>query len=234
MHAIQTSGNCIRNITADHFAGVAADEIDDPRAVVRDRAPVVDAAPRIHASCRASSRSPSPARRNDRAAVRGARHRPAACGATTTGEIGFEVIVGGGLGRTPMIGTDDPRVPAAATSCSPISRRSCASTTATAGATTSTRRASRSWCTRSAPRSSREEVEAECAAIDGQRARLCPRPRARPHPRSSRRRRFEPKRPARSERRGAEARRTAASPLWLKHNVAPHKRAGLRHRRPSR
>ena len=31
MHAIQTSGNCIRNVTADHFAGAAADEIDDPR-----------------------------------------------------------------------------------------------------------------------------------------------------------------------------------------------------------
>ena len=31
MHAIQTSGNCIRNVTADHFAGVAADEIEDPR-----------------------------------------------------------------------------------------------------------------------------------------------------------------------------------------------------------
>ena len=31
MHAIQTSGNCIRNVTADHFAGAAADEIEDPR-----------------------------------------------------------------------------------------------------------------------------------------------------------------------------------------------------------
>ncbi len=31
MHAIQTSGNCVRNVTADHLAGVAADEIDDPR-----------------------------------------------------------------------------------------------------------------------------------------------------------------------------------------------------------
>ncbi len=33
MHAIQTSGNCIRNVTADHFAGVAADEIEDPRPI---------------------------------------------------------------------------------------------------------------------------------------------------------------------------------------------------------
>jgi sulfite reductase beta subunit-like hemoprotein len=41
MHAIQTSGNCIRNITTDPFAGVAADELFDPRPVLRDRAPVV-------------------------------------------------------------------------------------------------------------------------------------------------------------------------------------------------
>ena len=68
------------------------------------------------------------------------------------GEVGFEVIVGGGLGRTPMIGKTLREFLPQATSCWPISRRRCASTTATAGATTSTRRASRSWCTRSAPR----------------------------------------------------------------------------------
>ena len=62
----------------------------------------------------------------------------------------------GDRGRRPRPHADDrqdaARVPAAATSCSPTSRRSCASTTATAGATTSTRRGSRSWSTRSAPR----------------------------------------------------------------------------------
>ena len=47
MHAIQTSGNCIRNVTADHFAGAAADEIDDPRVWCRDHPPVVDLPPGI-------------------------------------------------------------------------------------------------------------------------------------------------------------------------------------------
>ena len=47
MHAIQTSGNCIRNVTADHFAGVAADEIADPRPYARDPAAMVVAASRI-------------------------------------------------------------------------------------------------------------------------------------------------------------------------------------------
>ncbi len=42
MHAIQTSGNCIRNVTADQFAGVAADEIEDPRPTARADPPVVD------------------------------------------------------------------------------------------------------------------------------------------------------------------------------------------------
>jgi sulfite reductase (NADPH) hemoprotein beta-component len=45
MHAIQTSGNCIRNITADHWAGVAGDEIEDPRTA--SHPPVVDAASRV-------------------------------------------------------------------------------------------------------------------------------------------------------------------------------------------
>ena len=42
MHAIQTSGNCIRNVTADHFAGAAADEIEDPRPTAELLAAVVD------------------------------------------------------------------------------------------------------------------------------------------------------------------------------------------------
>ena len=78
MHGIQTSGNCIRNITTDCFAGVAADEIVDPRPVLRDPAPVDHAPSRSSRSCRASSRSRSPARREDRAAIALARHRPAA------------------------------------------------------------------------------------------------------------------------------------------------------------
>ncbi len=102
MHAVQTSGNCIRNVTADQWAGVAPDEIEDPRIwceIVRQWSslhPEFTFLPRKFKI--AITGSP-----NDRAAVRvhdiGLRmHRNAA------GEVGFEVIVGGGLGRTPMIG----------------------------------------------------------------------------------------------------------------------------------
>jgi len=102
MHAIQTSGNCIRNTTTDHFAGAAADEIEDPRIwceIIRQWStfhPEFTFLPRKFKI--AVTGSP-----HDRAAVRvhdiGLRmHRNAA------GETGFEVIVGGGLGRTPFIG----------------------------------------------------------------------------------------------------------------------------------
>ena len=102
MHALQTSGNCIRNVTADHWAGVAPDEIEDPRIwaeIVRQWSslhPEFSFLPRKFKI--ALTGAP-----NDRAAVKvhdiGLRmHRNAA------GEPGFEVIVGGGLGRTPMIG----------------------------------------------------------------------------------------------------------------------------------
>jgi len=103
MHAIQTSGNCVRNVTADHFAGAAADEIEDPRPyaeLLRQWStdhPEFQFLPRKFKI--AITGSP-----NDRAVTRahdiGLRmHRNAA------GEPGFEVMVGGGLGRTPMIGT---------------------------------------------------------------------------------------------------------------------------------
>ena len=103
MHAIQTSGNCIRNVTADHFAGVAADE-------TRRSAPV---SPKScgngrrctpsSRSCRASSRSPSTARRTTAPSSRRTTSACRSC-ATTAGELGFAVYVGGGLGRTPFIG----------------------------------------------------------------------------------------------------------------------------------
>ena len=102
MHALQTSGNCIRNVTADHFAGAAADEIEDPRIwaeIVRQWStlhPEFTFLPRKFKI--AITGSP-----NDRAAVRvhdiGLR-----LWRNDAGEVGFEVIVGGGLGRTPMIG----------------------------------------------------------------------------------------------------------------------------------
>jgi sulfite reductase (NADPH) hemoprotein beta-component len=102
MHAMQTSGNCIRNVTADHFAGAATDEIEDPRIwceIVRQWStlhPEFSFLPRKFKI--AITGSP-----NDRAAVRvhdiGLR-----LWKNGQGEVGFEVIVGGGLGRTPMIG----------------------------------------------------------------------------------------------------------------------------------
>ena len=102
MHAIQTSGNCIRNVTADHFAGAAADEIADPR-------------PYAEILRQWSSLHPefSFLPRKFKVAITGAPHDRAAVqvhdiGLQLTrndkGEIGFTVFVGGGLGRTPMIG----------------------------------------------------------------------------------------------------------------------------------
>jgi sulfite reductase (NADPH) hemoprotein beta-component len=102
MHSIQTSGNCIRNTTADHFAGAAVDEIEDPRVwceIIRQWStlhPEFSFLPRKFKI--AVTGSP-----NDRAAVRvhdvGLR-----LWRNPEGEVGFEVIVGGGLGRTPLIG----------------------------------------------------------------------------------------------------------------------------------
>ncbi len=102
MHAIQTSGNCIRNITTDPFAGVAADELFDPRPyceIVRQwstLAPEFMFLPRKFKIAISGGAE-------DRAAVRfhdiGARARRDA-----DGRIGFEIHVGGGLGRTPMVG----------------------------------------------------------------------------------------------------------------------------------
>ena len=101
MHAIQTSGNTIRNITSDHFAGAAADEIADPRPVAEllrqwsTDHPEFQFLPRKFKI--AITGSP-----NDRAVTRA--HDIGLRMVTQNGQPGFEVIVGGGLGRTPMIG----------------------------------------------------------------------------------------------------------------------------------
>jgi len=102
MHAIQTSGNCVRNVTSDHLAGVAPDELEDPRPycellrqwstfhpeftylprkfkIAVSGAPADRAATEVHDIGLHLTRSPA-------------------------GELGFEVLVGGGLGRAPMIG----------------------------------------------------------------------------------------------------------------------------------
>jgi sulfite reductase (NADPH) hemoprotein beta-component len=102
MHAIQTSGNCVRNVTADHFAGVAHDEIADPR-------------PYAEILRQWSSLHPefSFLPRKFKIAVNGATHDRSVIQAhdiglqvvrNDKGDIGFAVYVGGGLGRTPFIG----------------------------------------------------------------------------------------------------------------------------------
>ncbi len=102
MHAIQTSGNTIRNVTSDHFAAAAADEIEDPRPVaelIRQWStdhPEFQFLPRKFKI--AITGSP-----NDRAVTR-AHDIGLRMIRDDAGKPGFEVIVGGGLGRTPMIG----------------------------------------------------------------------------------------------------------------------------------
>jgi sulfite reductase (NADPH) hemoprotein beta-component len=102
MHAIQTSGNCVRNISADHLAGAAADELEDPR-------------PYCEILRQWSTFHPefSFLPRKFKMALTGATHDRAAVAVhdigmriveNDDGERGFEVIVGGGLGRTPIIG----------------------------------------------------------------------------------------------------------------------------------
>lgn len=104
MHATQTSGNCIRNITCDEFAGVAPDEIVDPRPfaeILRQWSflhPEFAYLPRklkIAISGAAEDRAAVAVHDIGLQAVKNAR-----------GEVGFRVLVGGGLGRTPVIGRE--------------------------------------------------------------------------------------------------------------------------------
>ena len=103
MHGIQTSGNCIRNITSDALAGIAPDEIVDPR-------------PFCEILRQWSTLHPEFAHlpRKFKIAVSGAREDRAATAwhdvglhviKNEAGQIGFKVLVGGGMGRTPVIGT---------------------------------------------------------------------------------------------------------------------------------
>jgi sulfite reductase (NADPH) hemoprotein beta-component len=101
MHAIQTSGNCIRNVTADQFAGVAADEIEDPRIyseIVRQWStlhPEFTFLPRKFKI--AVTGAP-----NDRAAIK-THDIGIGIVKNDAGETGFEIFVGGGQGRTPVV-----------------------------------------------------------------------------------------------------------------------------------
>ncbi|MES2901145.1 MAG: nitrite/sulfite reductase, partial [Pseudomonadota bacterium] len=103
MHAIQTSGNCIRNITSDEFAGVAADEIIDPRPF----AEILRQWSTFHPEFLALPRK-------FKVAINGALEDRAAIavhdiGLTVVhneaGEVGFKFMAGGGMGRTPILGS---------------------------------------------------------------------------------------------------------------------------------
>lgn len=101
MHAIQTSGNTIRNVTADHFAGAAADEIADPRPVAELLRQWSTDHPEFQFLPRKFKIAVTGAAA-DRAVIKA--HDIGFQIVEQDGEIGFKVIVGGGLGRTPMIG----------------------------------------------------------------------------------------------------------------------------------
>lgn len=101
MHAIQTSGNCIRNVTADHFAGAAHDEVADPRPL----AEILRQWSSLHPEF-------SYLPRKFKIAIVGSEHDRAAIQVhdiglqlkkNEAGELGLAVYIGGGQGRTPMV-----------------------------------------------------------------------------------------------------------------------------------
>ena len=102
MHAIQTSGNTIRNVTADHFAGAAADEIADPRPVAELIRQWSTDHPEFQFMGRKFKIAVSGAS-NDRAVLK-AHDLAVQIVKNDEGEVGYQVLIGGGLGRTPMIG----------------------------------------------------------------------------------------------------------------------------------
>ena len=102
MHCIQTSGNCIRNVTADHFAGASADEIEDPRPYAEILRQWSSIHPEFTFLPRKFKLAVSGAPR-DRAALQ-IHDIGLQIVKNEAGETGFSVFVGGGLGRTPMVG----------------------------------------------------------------------------------------------------------------------------------
>ncbi|MGR3715564.1 MAG: nitrite/sulfite reductase, partial [Thermohalobaculum sp.] len=104
MHAIQTSGNCIRNITSDPYSGVAPEEIEDPRIT----AEILRQWSSLHPEFTFLGRK-------FKIAVTGSEHDRAAIKVhdigiqiirDEAGEVGYRMLVGGGMGRTPMIGKE--------------------------------------------------------------------------------------------------------------------------------
>ncbi|MEH7826691.1 nitrite/sulfite reductase [Gemmobacter denitrificans] len=102
MHAIQTSGNCVRNVTSDHFAAAAADEVEDPRPYAELLRQWSTDHPEFQFLPRKFKIAITGAP-NDRA-VTGAHDIGLRLVRNAQGELGFTVLVGGGLGRTPMVG----------------------------------------------------------------------------------------------------------------------------------
>ncbi len=112
MHGIQTSGNCIRNITTDERAGIAVDEIADPRPFAEILRQWSTLHPEFAFLPRKFKIAISGAR-EDRAAtawhdvgLHVVRSDGEATHGVAAGEVGFKVLVGGGMGRTPVIGTE--------------------------------------------------------------------------------------------------------------------------------
>jgi len=102
MHAIQTSGNCMRNTTSDHLAGVAVDELEDPRPyceIIRQWTtlhPEFDFLPRKFKIAVSGAQQDRAATQLHDIGVHLVKNEQ--------GETGFRILVGGGLGRTPVIG----------------------------------------------------------------------------------------------------------------------------------
>ena len=104
MHAIQTSGNCLRNTTADHLAGVCTDELEDPRPyceIIRQWTilhPEFAYLPRKFKIAVSSTQQDRAATQFHDIGVHIVKNK--------AGETGFRILVGGGLGRTPVIGVE--------------------------------------------------------------------------------------------------------------------------------
>ena len=223
MHCIQTSGNCIRNVTSDHFAGASADEVDDPRVwseIIRQWStfhPEFSFLPRKFKI--AVTAAPK-----DRAAIK-VHDIGIVIRRDASATLAFDVYVGGGQGRTPFIGHCIGEGIAAARSARLSRSRRCASTISTAGATTSTRRASRSWCIRSAPTRCAARSPPSSPRSNRTARSPCRKPKIdRIQPISRRRRsRRSATKPRCSQRRRQQSKAFAA---WHDINVAPHKVPG--------
>lgn len=102
MHAIQTSGNTIRNVTADHFAGAAADEVEDPRPTAEllrqwsTDHPEFQFLPRKFKLAVTGSKADRAVTKVHDIGIRIVKNG--------AGEVGYQILVGGGLGRTPVVG----------------------------------------------------------------------------------------------------------------------------------